>query len=383
MGLNNARNVIVGNAAIKGISGGERRRLCVAMELITSPKLLFLDEPTSGLDTVTALDLVKTLRKLSRNGCTVLCTIHQPASRIFKEFDALLLLKSGVVLYSGLTNAVIDTFGRAGFPMPSNTNPADFLLDVITPGLDMTLEATLENQRALIMAQQFADVDLDLGADKPLNVQRDVMPWPKQFAVLFQRSMQEIVRKRRILYVSMIQSILMAILIGFVFYDIGNSRNSTTRRQPVIFFCAVNQGVFSALMVINSFPSERALSLRERAAGTYKASAYFLAKTTADALVQIPQPIVFSIIVYFLVGFQDVGSKFIIFTLFMIFCSLSATSLALMVSALCKTTDFAVTVLPLTLEIGRLFGGFFLAPALLPKYFVWLDALSYIKYTVS
>ena len=159
--------------------------------------------------------------------------------------------------------------------------------------------------------------------------------------------------------------------------------NSTTRRQPVIFFCAVNQGVFSALMVINSFPSERALSLRERAAGTYKASAYFLAKTTADALVQIPQPIVFSIIVYFLVGFQDVGSKFIIFTLFMIFCSLSATSLALMVSALCKTTDFAVTVLPLTLEIGRLFGGFFLAPALLPKYFEWLDALSYIKYTVS
>lgn len=67
--------------------------------------------------------------------------------------------------------------------------------------------------------------------------------------------------------------------------------------------------------------------------------------------------------------------------LFMLLCSLAATSLALMVSAICKTTDMSVTVLPLALEITRLFGGFFLAPRRLPKYFVWLDALSYIKYT--
>jgi ATP-binding cassette subfamily G (WHITE) protein 2 len=62
-------------------------------------------------------------------------------------------------------------------------------------------------------------------------------------------------------------------------------------------------------------------------------------------------------------------------------CSLSATSLALMISALCKTTDMSVTVLPMALEVSRLFGGFFLSPANLPKYFSWLDALSYAKYT--
>jgi len=67
--------------------------------------------------------------------------------------------------------------------------------------------------------------------------------------------------------------------------------------------------------------------------------------------------------------------------LFMLLCSIAATSLALMVSALCKTTDMSVTVLPMVLEVSRLFGGFFLAPSRLPKYFSWLDALSYIKYT--
>ena len=66
---------------------------------------------------------------------------------------------------------------------------------------------------------------------------------------------------------------------------------------------------------------------------------------------------------------------------FMILCSVASTSLALLVSAICKTTDLSVTVLPLALEVTRLFGGFFLAPSRLPAYFVWLDALSYVKYT--
>ena len=88
-----------------------------------------------------------------------------------------------------------------------------------------------------------------------------------------------------------------------------------------------------------------------------------------------------SCVVYFLIGFQVAAGKFFIFMVFMLLCSLAATSLALMVSALCKTTDMSVTVLPLALEITRLFGGFFLAPSRLPKYFSWLDALSYVKYT--
>ena len=65
----------------------------------------------------------------------------------------------------------------------------------------------------------------------------------------------------------------------------------------------------------------------------------------------------------------------------MLLCSVASTSLALMISALCRTTDMSVTVLPMVLEVSRLFGGFFLAPSRLPKYFTWLDALSYVKYS--
>lgn len=98
---------------------------------------------------------------------------------------------------------------------------------------------------------------------------------------------------------------------------------------------------------------------------------------------QIVSPMIFSCIVYWMVGFQKNGSKFIIFVVFMILTQLAATSLALMISAICRTTDLSVTVLPMALEVNRLFGGFFLSPKSLPKYFAWLDALSYVKYTYT
>lgn len=107
------------------------------------------------------------------------------------------------------------------------------------------------------------------------------------------------------------------------------------------------------------------------------------AQITAEMASQIISPIIFSCIVYWMVGFQRNGSKFMIFMVLMVLCQLAATSLALMVSAVCRTTDLSVTVLPMALEINRLYGGFFLSPMILPKYFVWLDALSYVKYTYT
>ncbi|CAF1465031.1 unnamed protein product, partial [Adineta steineri] len=397
LGLSHVYNVIVGTPLKKGISGGERKRVCVGMQLLNRPQLLFLDEPTSGLDSVTALDLLRTFHVLAHGksqekAVTIVCSIHQPQSKIFDLFDSLILLKAGNVIYQGPRKQAMEVFRAAGFPCPLYTNPADHLLDVITPpksnsmggGNTLSLKQQAAIDSALINAQSPVDIDLNMGVDKRLIQMNDVQPhptWIKQVQVLLQRNFQEQFRQSKVIIISLIQTILIAVLIGTVFLNIGNAQPSIVRRGPVLFFCAVNQGIFGALMVINSFPVERALTLRERASGTYFASAYFTAKIIADTLVQIPVPIIFSCIVYFLVGFHYTTAKFFIFTLFMLLCSIASTSLALMVSAICKTTDMSVTVLPMALEVSRLFGGFFLAPSRLPKYFAWLDVLSYVKYT--
>lgn len=106
MGITHVKNVIVGTVLRKGMSGGERKRLCVGMQLLNRPQLLFLDEPTSGLDSVTALDLLKAFHSLAHGRSpeqvvTIVCSIHQPQSKIVYLFDSLILLKQGNIIYQG------------------------------------------------------------------------------------------------------------------------------------------------------------------------------------------------------------------------------------------------------------------------------------------
>ena len=117
--------------------------------------------------------------------------------------------------------------------------------------------------------------------------------WFTQVRILLHRTFQEQFRQSSIIITSLVQTMIMAVLIGTVYLKIGNTQKSIVRREPALFFCAVNQGVFGALMVINSFPVERTLTLRERASGTYFASAYFTAKIVAETMLQLPVPIIF------------------------------------------------------------------------------------------
>ncbi|KAG6557885.1 hypothetical protein Mapa_000062 [Marchantia paleacea] len=136
MGLEHCKKTVIGSALRRGISGGERKRVAVGMELLTRPQLLFLDEPTSGLDSVTALSLCSLLRKIAEERqCTVVCTIHQPQAKIFNLFQSLIILKAGKLIYQGSASGVLKFFEDSGFPCPEFTNPADHLLDVITPAL--------------------------------------------------------------------------------------------------------------------------------------------------------------------------------------------------------------------------------------------------------
>jgi hypothetical protein len=197
-------------------------------------------------------------------------------------------------------------FRAAGFPCPLYTNPADHLLDVITSsnsGLTKKNSETivsLEQQAAidgsLIAAQAPIIIDLNMGVHKRLAQMADLPlnpPWHRQVRILIRRHVKEHLRESRVIIASLIQTVIIAVLIGTVFLQIGTTQKSIARRVPAIFFCVLNQGIFGALMVINSFPVERALTLRERASGTYFASAYFIAKIVADTLVQIPIPILF------------------------------------------------------------------------------------------
>ena len=324
MGIGHCNNTIVGNTRRKGISGGERKRLCVAIELLNRPKLIFLDEPTSGLDSTTAFAVCKALKNLSEVGeCTAVCTIHQPSPGTFALFDNLILMKQGQAAYQGNIQNVKYFLDDIECPYKGDCNLADHLIESISP-----TGATQDN-----IAEQGMNtvpVNLALGNDKyDFSEFVDLKSLSRKTWILCKRNFKQHMRNYDTLLIAVAATIVVAFFIaGGIWRDLGNNQYSASKIPPAIFFTCVNQGIVASLMTINSFPGERAIMLRERQAGAYTTLAYFLAKSITDTVVLLPLPVIFTVIVYPMYGLQPVASKFFIFMLFMVLDSMAATALA-------------------------------------------------------
>ena len=114
LGLKKCENTYIGSELIRGISGGEKKRVAIGVELVSSPAVIFLDEPTSGLDSYSAWKVLRILRAIAALDTTVLCSIHQPSSEIFNEFTNLILLGNGHVIYQGSIDDVDAPFKTLG-----------------------------------------------------------------------------------------------------------------------------------------------------------------------------------------------------------------------------------------------------------------------------
>ncbi len=315
MGISNCRDVIIGDSRHKGISGGERKRVSVAMELLNRPKLLFLDEPTSGLDSTTALLVCEALKRLSQLGeCTVICTIHQPQPKIFELFDNLILMKKGTIVYQGPAFKTEAFLQKLGFPLPDDMAIADHLLDVISPTNEDG--EVLDNERD----KKVIPVNLSLGIEKELDMTHLSRSWLEQFGILFTRNFNQYRRNTSTILLSLCVSVLLAVFTGSGLWNqIGTTQLSVPLRVPSLFFICVTQGIVGSLQSINSFPSERAIMLRERQAGAYCVSAYFAAKTVVDLLTQIWPTFIFCCIVYPLIGYRPGADHFFLIFFFYMF----------------------------------------------------------------
>lgn len=130
LGLDKCADTVIGNAFVRGVSGGERKRVSIGHEMLTRPSMLLLDEPTSGLDATAAYRLVAMLGGLARRGRTVAASVHQPSSRVFQLFDNVLLLSEGSCLYFGRAKDAVGYFESIGYAPKFLVNPADFMLDL-------------------------------------------------------------------------------------------------------------------------------------------------------------------------------------------------------------------------------------------------------------
>ena len=217
------------------ISGGERKRVNIGTELLTNPTLLLLDEPTSGLDSTTSVQLMKTLRLLALRGKTIVTSIHQPSSQVFQAFDKLLLLADGKMIYSGPPRQVNPYFAQLGYRSPPDTNPADFIMDLVNAD---------DNPRELLH-QKFLEFGIKT-LDLPPRINREASSdtiitqasmWPTsyldQLRVLMHRNAKNS-KAKLFTVLNFSQSVLLAVVSGLCWFRLAETDDSIINREGFV-----------------------------------------------------------------------------------------------------------------------------------------------------
>lgn len=387
LGLTRCKNSIIGGHLLRGISGGERKRVSIGQEMLINPSLLFLDEPTSGLDSTTAQRIVSTLLELALGGRTVVMTIHQPSSRLFYMFHKVLLLSEGNPLYFGSGAEVMDYFASVGFVPSVPMNPADFLLDLANGVSPNDSEDPTMVKEKLILAYKN-----DLASKMKVEMQeegqsvvrhesesKEIQKWPttwwQQFSVLLRRGLKE--RKHETFdFLKIAQVVVVAFIGGLLWWQ-----SDLTHLQDqigLLYFSSGFWGFFPLFEAIFTFPPERMILAKERSSGMYRLSSYFMARMVNDLPIELALPTVFIVITYWMAGLKPTPAGFLSYLFTLLFGVLVAQGLGLALGALVMDLKSATTLGSVIMLTFLLAGGYYVQH--IPPFISWIKYLSICNY---
>ncbi|KAJ4901149.1 ABC transporter G family member 21 [Raphanus sativus] len=404
LGLTRCSNSVIGGGLVRGISGGERKRVSIGQEMLVNPSLLLLDEPTSGLDSTTAARIVATLRTLARGGRTVVTTIHQPSSRLYRMFDKVLVLSEGSPIYSGDSGRVIEYFGSIGFqPGSSFINPADFVLDLangitsdtkqydqidINGRLDRLEEQNSVKQSLILSYKKILypplkeDVSRTYPQDQTFNgsrakslTNRWPTSWWMQFSVLLKRGLKERSHESFSgLRIFMVMSV--SLLSGLLWW---HSRVAHIQDQVgLLFFFSIFWGFFPLFNAIFTFPQERPMLIKERSSGIYRLSSYYLARIVGDLPMELILPTIFVTITYWMGGLKPSLTTFLLTLMIVLYNVLVAQGVGLALGAILMDAKKAATLSSVLMLVFLLAGGYYIQH--IPGFIAWLKYISFSHY---
>ncbi|KAK1291281.1 ABC transporter G family member 15 [Acorus calamus] len=409
MGLQDCADRPIGNWHMRGISGGEKKRLSIALEILTRPPLLFLDEPTSGLDSASSFFVVQTLRNMARDGKTVISSIHQPSSEVFALFDDLFLLSGGETVYFGDAKLATEFFAETGFPCPSRRNPSDHFLRCINSDFDR-VHATLKGSFRLHKAESSSDPVMRMGTSEIIAILAESYKtseyatiakqqtqeilridcpflevdkgsqanWWKQLSTLTRRSSVNMSRDIGYYWLRIIIYIVVAICVGTIYYDVGTSYTAILARAS----CGGFISGFMTFMSIGGFPSfveEMKVFYLERLNGHYGVAVFIISNFLSSSPFLLVLSFTSGTITYYMVKFHPGITHYIYFCTSLFGSIAVIESLMMVVASLVPNFLMGIVTGAGIMGIMMMTAGFFRLLPELPKP-IWRYPISYITY---
>ncbi|CAN6213758.1 unnamed protein product [Urochloa humidicola] len=392
MGLAAVAGRRIGGRVCKGISGGQRRRVSICVELLASPALVFLDEPTGGLDSAASLHVMGRIARLAREErMTVVAAVHQPSSEVFQLFHGLCLLAYGKMVYFGPAADAIEFFEANGYPCPLRRNPSDHFLTMINKDFEELEEETvLTLPRADVVIQTLVNSLMSRGGSgtksEAFTVAQEGAPLTKKkqatfftkCAVLTQRSCTNMHRDVGYYWLRFGIYIGICVSIGTIFFNVGYSSASVQARASMLMFTST----LLTMMSIGGFPSfveDMKIFRKEQLNGHYDATAFVISNTLSSTPYLGIISIIPGAIAYYLTGLQRGFDHFVYFASVLWACTMLVEGLMMIVAAI--VPDFLLGIITGSGMQGLLMlnAGFFRLPSDLPKP-VWKYPTYYISY---
>ncbi|CAJ1350843.1 unnamed protein product [Effrenium voratum] len=403
VGLEEVQDAYIGSDVVRGISGGQRRRVSLACGLATGAQIFFCDEPTSGLSATDAEQCVRYMRLLCKKyHVTIIAAIHQPRQEVAVLFDHLLLLTAnpGEVIYNGPMVQATQYWCDAGFPVPDLVSPTDYFLDLITPGtvdsqadhflsfyrdtakpvIDRLVDAELHRERrtAMELLEDRRRILCRFGEMPPVRRSIYAVRFRKQLQKVFCRQLRLLIRDQQGILTNVVVAVAQGLLVGAAYIGIGNHAGYN---QAGFFFMLVMTCALSGIKVMPKAISERSVMKLEVSEVLYNDWAYIISFTTLNGIVSLLCNALFVLIVFLMSQLRWEIFGTVLLWNSAIFIAMD--SVYMFVAAAAKDSSAAQILLVPFLMLAMIFNGFTVSRASVPDFMVWALEMSPVSHTLE
>lgn len=302
---------------VERLSGGQKKRLAVALELVNNPPVIFLDEPTTGLDIVTTTQVVSLLKSLARQGRTIVCTLHQPSSTIFHMLDHVYMLAKGLCIYQGSSHKLVPFLAKSGLVCKSTYNPADYVFEILNKTTIKVLSTEIQNGKICWSDEDFEADNLSvkicrqdtLASITPVNLSSQKMgkhdvifptSFLQQLWILLCRMILQQGRNMTGFWIQFGHHLAIALMMGLVFQGVGNNAARPFDNFKFLISVEVFFVYTQVMKNVMLMPFEIKILRREYFNRWYGLKSYYTALTLASAPLVILFTVMFAAVTYYL-----------------------------------------------------------------------------------